>query len=216
MARSSAAGLNAPSGPRLRFHSTCAAPGIAPPRLARTSVPVVLLIAPRVENDRSVAAETVLDFAPGRETIRAWRAGPRTLGRGRGLSRHWQARLDPRAETAVEHLRVLVPEVFEEPERAGGAHTRLLVVDDHRRLGIDAAQIEEVIDDPHERFQGARVGIDERQTPQVEMHRTGHVAGGVVLSWTQIDHKRPGRAAEGRLQRRRGGQQMSVWVRVHR
>ena len=39
IARSSAAGLNAPSAPRLRVHSMWTAPGMAPPRLARTLAP---------------------------------------------------------------------------------------------------------------------------------------------------------------------------------
>ena len=70
-------------------------------------------------------------------------------------------------------------EVLEEPERARGAHARLLVVDDDRGCRIDAVHGEHVLDHPHEGLERRRVGVDQAHAPQVEVDRARNVAGGI-------------------------------------
>jgi hypothetical protein len=108
-----------------------------------------------------------------------------------------------------------VAEVLEEPERARRAHPRLLVVDDHRRVRVDAAQVEEVIDDPHERFQRPGIRVDKRETPEIEVHGARHVPRGEILGGPQIDDERLRWTAERVEQLGGRGEQLGVRVAGH-
>ena len=83
---------------------------------------VVFAVAARVEDHDAGLAEPRLDVAPGGNRVLLRRAGPGALGRRRGVAGHRQSRAHPGAEAAVEDLHARMAEVFEEPERAGGAH----------------------------------------------------------------------------------------------
>ena len=101
-------------------------------------------------------------------------------------------RTRPRGEPTVQHLNGRVSEVLEKPECARGAHARLIVVDDDRRRGIDAAQVEEMIDHPHERAERRRIGIDQRHAPQIEVDGARNVTVREILRRTQVqDQRRP-------------------------
>ena len=54
----------------------------------------------------------------------------------------------------------------------------------------DAAQVEQVIDHPHERLQGRGIRVDERDAPQVQVHRAGNVAVREILGRTKVDDQR--------------------------
>src|SRR6185503_10232346 len=94
-------------------------------------------------------------------------------------------------------------------------HARLLVVDHDRRRSLDAAQLEQVIDHPHERPERRRIGVDERHAPEIEVHRAGNVAGGEVFRRTEIDQEGFRRLFERRAQGVRRGQQMGIGVVGH-
>jgi hypothetical protein len=78
-------------------------------------------------------------------------------------------------------------EVLEEPEGARGTETGLIVVDDDRRIRGHAAQVEQVIDHPHERLQRRRVGVDQRDAPQIEVDGAWDMTGGEILRRPKID-----------------------------
>ena len=61
---------------------------------------------------------------------------------------------------------------------------------------IHPAQVEEVVDHPHERAQRRRIGVDQRDAPQVEVHRARDVAGGEILRRSQVEDQRAAVAAE--------------------
>ena len=161
--------------------------GNAPAAFGAHGRAVVFPVAPRVEKYGVRAAQPLVDVAPGRDGVGLRRAGPRTLRRRGGLACDGQTRGQPRVKAAVQHLHVRMAEVLEEPECACSPDPRLVVIDNDRRSACDAAQIEQVIDHPHERLQGRGIGVDERDAPQVQVHGAGNVAVREIL-----------RAAEGR------------------
>ena len=83
-----------------------------------------------------------------------------------------------------------MPEELEKPEGARRADSRLLVVDHYRTRGVDATRGEQVGDDPEERRQRRRVGVDQAQTEEIEMGGARDVTGRERLSRPQIQQDR--------------------------
>ena len=72
-----------------------------------------------------------------------------------------------------------------------------------------------MVDDPHEGLERPRIGVDQRQAPQVEMDRAGKVAGGEILGGTQIDDKRGAVARERAVEVRGSREQVRVRITGH-
>ena len=154
----------------------CTAPGTAPPRLARTVVPQY---SPSVRVSRITASGVPIAALTSRQVAMRpllARAGPRRSAAAAPASRvTGRPAARPGAEAAVEQPHARVAEVLEEPERARGAHARLLVVDDDRRRRVDAVDREHVLDHPHERLERRRIGVDQADAPQIEVDGAGDV-----------------------------------------
>ena len=123
----------------------------------------------------------------------------------------------PRAEPAVEQPHRRMAEMLEEPERAGGANAR---TDRRRRRSAsspDPAAREQVLDDPHERLQRRRVGVDQADAEQVEVDCAADVSRGVGIGRPQVDEQGtgPARLADGPRQFLGRDQQLGVRIPFH-
>src|SRR5258708_24507751 len=87
---------------------------------------VVFAVAAGIEDHDVGTAEPVFHVTPCCDRLLLRYAGPAALGRRRCLACHGQPGACPGTEAAVENLHARMPEVFEEPECAGGPHPRLL------------------------------------------------------------------------------------------
>ena len=212
MRRSSAAGLKAPSGPRLRVHSMCTAPGIAPPRAARTVVPQYSPSL-RVSSRTLRLADRAAHVLPGRDGLRHARPLPLADRRRRRLARNRKPSLS-RRRTRRRAAAPTDGRSIEKPERAGGANARLIVVDNDRRRRLDAASREQVLDHPHERLERRRVGVDQADAEEVEMNGAGDVSGGVGLGRPEIEEQGAGRARLADDSRQFLGRDQQLGVRI--
>ena len=123
----------------------------------------VLAVAARVEDARVAGwPRRVVHVLPGRDALRA-SACPVHVVRRRRAPRATAE--DPRASTRrtpPSSTRTCgMAEVLEKPECPRRAHAGLLVVDHDRRRRADAARRQQVLDDPQERLERRRVGVDE-------------------------------------------------------
>src|SRR3954464_351998 len=94
---------------------------------------VVLAIGPGVENHGLTTSERGAQFVPGCNGAVVARTGPFARPRRSRIASDREPLGDPRIEPAVEHLHRGMAEVLEEPERARGADSGLIVVHDDRR-----------------------------------------------------------------------------------
>ncbi len=95
----------------------------------------------------------------------------------------------PRRVTAVEHAHVLVPEILEEPERACRPHARVGLVNDDRSVGRDTTTTQQMLDDPDKRTRRRRVGVDQADPEEVEMHSAREMTCGECFGRTQIQQQ---------------------------
>ena len=64
-------------------------------------------------------------------------------------------------------------------------------------------------------LQRRRVGVDEREAPQIEVHGAGDVPGGEILGWPQIDEERLGVPFEDLVESGGRGEQLGVGKTGH-
>ena len=194
----------------------CTAPGIAPPRLARTVVPQY---SPSLRVSRMTAsglAERVADVAPRRERAVLARAGPLALRRRAGVARDRQA---ARASRRRSRRRARA--------RAGGRSTRgtrtraRRACPTARRRPRPASRrrrrgCKQVLDHPHEGVQRRRIGVDQAKPQRSRWTRRACARPRTP----RPDAGRAAAAAHGsRLDRRRQlarrDQQLRVRVPLH-
>jgi hypothetical protein len=74
----------------------------------------------------------------------------------------------PGVTTAVQHMRVRMAQVFQEPETTRRTHAGDAFVKDYGFVQIDAALLKQVLHHPHERGQGFGAGIVQGDAKEVE------------------------------------------------
>jgi hypothetical protein len=180
---------------------------------------VVLFRGPRIDDHHALAAEARVDVAPGGHDVLPPRPVP--LGRDRRdeLVADRPLLPGPRVEAAIEQLRPGVPEELEKPPGARRADAGALVVDDHVAIRIDAAGRELMLDHPEEGPHRGRIGVDQADAVEVEVHGARQGAPRELLRRPQIDDERTGRPGplgkllvEPFVQGGRGDEQLRVGV----
>src|SRR3990167_2288853 len=84
----------------------------------------------------------------------------------------------PGLDAAVQHMNVLMAEVFQKPQPARGPHAGILLVEDNLFVKNDNTHLEVMIENVHEGLEGCRAGIDKAQAEKIEMDRSGDMALG--------------------------------------
>ena len=95
---------------------------------------------------------------------------------------------------------------LEEPQAARRPHAGALVVDHDFAVGVDAAGGQQVLDDPEEGPHRRRLGVDQADAVQVEVHRAGDGAAREFFGRPEIDDGRTGQANPLVQRRWRDGQ----------
>ena len=174
---------------------------MAPPLAARTAVPQY---SPSLRVSTITASglprRSFTSRQPARIVVVARACPVRSrFGFARFL-RHRQPFSRPRIEAAVEHAGVRMAEEFEKPERARRPDAGRVVVDDDRDVVGHTARREQMLDDPEERLQRRRIGVDAADAEEIEMHGARQMVLAVVLGRPQIDEQ--GRSAIRRARAR--------------
>src|SRR5687767_1285037 len=132
-----------------------------------------------------------------------------------GVRGERKAGVRPCRHAAVEHAHVRMAQVFEQPEATSGAQAGLPFVDHHGPVRRHSAQREEVPDHPHEGAQWCLAGIDETDTPEVEMNAAGQVADSEFFGGTKIEQQRRLRGLQLLLQLARRDEH-GYWITTKR
>src|SRR5215510_6073488 len=93
----------------------------------------------------------------------------------------------PGVKTAVQHMRVRMAQVFQEPETTRRPHAGDAFVKDHGFVQIDAALLEQVLHHPHKRGQGFGAGIVQRDAIEIEMHHARYPTLGIGGGGAYVD-----------------------------
>ena len=117
-------------------------------------------------------------------------ARPVRRDRRHRLGREREAGRAPRAGAAVEQPQRGMAEVVEEPEHARGPDVGGVAVDEHGAIVGYPAESEHVLDHPEERRERRRIGVDQAEAPQVQVHGAGQVAGGERLGGAHVEDER--------------------------